>query len=150
VEIKNEIREFVASQYLPDVTADTITDSMPLITSGIIDSLGMLGLVDFIESRFAIEFLPREIDVHALDSIQRIETLIQNKLDCELDQTRSHLVSTKVAIMQRDASFAIGEPDVILTAQNLQAAYGVAVQIVPFSTSEGEKLKTCIPQIHVL
>jgi len=80
VEIKNEIREFVASQYLPDVTADTITDSMPLITSGIIDSLGMLGLVDFIESRYNIEFMPREIDVFSLDTIERIENSIRAKL----------------------------------------------------------------------
>jgi len=81
VEIKNEIRAFVAANYLPDTPPETIDDTMPLITSGIIDSIGMLGLVDFIESRFAIEFLPREIDVHALDSIQRIEALIQGKLD---------------------------------------------------------------------
>ena len=81
MEIKNEVREFVARQYLPDAPVETVSDTMPLITSGIIDSIGMLGLVDFIESRFVIEFLPREIDVHALDSIQRIEALIQGKLD---------------------------------------------------------------------
>ncbi len=81
MEIEKEIRSFVAANYLPDTQAETIDDAMPLITSGIIDSIGMLGLVDFIESRFAIEFLPREIDVHALDSIQRIEALVQGKLD---------------------------------------------------------------------
>jgi acyl carrier protein len=53
---------------------------MPLITSGIIDSIGMLGLVDFIESRYAIEFLPREIDVHTLDTVERIEAVIRTKL----------------------------------------------------------------------
>jgi acyl carrier protein len=53
---------------------------MPLITSGIIDSIGMLGLVDFIESRYAIEFMPREIDVHTLDTVERIESLIRAKL----------------------------------------------------------------------
>jgi acyl carrier protein len=81
VEIKNEIRAFIAANYLPDTPAEAVDDSMALITSGIIDSIGMLGLVDFIESRFSIEFLPREIDVHALDSINRIEALIQGKLD---------------------------------------------------------------------
>jgi acyl carrier protein len=80
VEIRSEIRAFVVSNYLPDAAAETITDSMPLITSGIIDSIGMLGLVDFIESRYAIEFMPREIDVHALDTIERIEALIRGKL----------------------------------------------------------------------
>jgi acyl carrier protein len=81
VEIKNEIRAFVAANYLPGTPPEAVDDSMPLITSGIIDSIGMLGLVDFIESRYAIEFLPREIDVHALDSIDRIEALIQGKLE---------------------------------------------------------------------
>ena len=80
MEIRNEVREFVARQYLPDASAETVTDTMPLITSGIIDSIGMLGLVDFIESRYAIEFMPREIDVHALDTVERIESLIRAKL----------------------------------------------------------------------
>jgi acyl carrier protein len=80
VEIRNEVREFVASQYLPDASAETVTDTMPLITSGIIDSIGMLGLVDFIESSYAIEFMPREIDVHALDTVERIASLIRAKL----------------------------------------------------------------------
>jgi acyl carrier protein len=40
----------------------------------------MLGLVDFIESSYAIEFMPREIDVHALDTVERIASLIRAKL----------------------------------------------------------------------
>jgi acyl carrier protein len=80
VEIRPEIRAFVAANYLPDAPADAVSDSMPLITSGIIDSIGMLGLVDFIESHYAIEFLPREIDVHILDTVERIEALIVAKL----------------------------------------------------------------------
>jgi acyl carrier protein len=79
VKIKTEVREFVASHYLPDAPAETITDTMPLITSGIIDSIGMLALVDFIESRYEIEFLPREIDVYTLDTVERIEALIHAK-----------------------------------------------------------------------
>ena len=79
MKIKTEIREFVASHYLPDAPAETITDTMPLITSGIIDSIGMLALVDFIESSYDIEFMPREIDVYTLDTVERIESLIYAK-----------------------------------------------------------------------
>jgi acyl carrier protein len=79
VKIKTEIREFVASHYLPDAPAESITDTMPLITSGIIDSIGMLALVDFIESSYDIEFMPREIDVYTLDTVERIEALIHAK-----------------------------------------------------------------------
>lgn len=80
MEIKTELREFIVRNYLPDAPPDSIEDAMPLITSGIIDSIGMLSLVDFIESRFQIEFMPREIDVHSLDSIERIEESIRRKL----------------------------------------------------------------------
>jgi acyl carrier protein len=79
VKVKTEVREFVASHYLPDAPAESITDAMPLITSGIVDSIGMLALVDFIESRYAVEFMPREIDVYALDTVERIEALIHAK-----------------------------------------------------------------------
>lgn len=80
MEIETEIRKFVASHYLPDSPIETVTDTMPLITSGIIDSIGMLGLVDFIENHYVIEFMPREIDVHALDTVERIASLIRAKL----------------------------------------------------------------------
>jgi len=43
------------------------------------DSIGMLALVDFIENRYAIEFMPREIDVYTLDTVERIESLIHAK-----------------------------------------------------------------------
>jgi acyl carrier protein len=79
VDIENQIREFVTSHYLPDASAGAISDTTPLITSGIIDSIGMLGLVDFIESLYSIEFMPREIDVHALDTVERIASLIRAK-----------------------------------------------------------------------
>ena len=80
MEIETEIRKFVAAHYLPDSPVEAITDTMPLITSGIIDSIGMLGLVDFIENHYAIEFMPREIDVHALDTVEPIASLIRAKL----------------------------------------------------------------------
>ena len=61
-------------------TQTTIEDAMPLITGGLIDSIGMIGLVAFLESRFEIEFMPREIDVHSLDTVERIEEVIRKKL----------------------------------------------------------------------
>lgn len=78
-EIKSEVRQYVADNFLLGAHQATIEDAMPLITGGLIDSIGMIGLVDFLESRFEIEFLPREIDVHSLDTLERIEELIRKK-----------------------------------------------------------------------
>ncbi len=80
-EIKAEIRKYVVDNFLLGAQRATIVeDAMPLITGGLVDSIGMIGLVDFLESRFQVEFMPREIDVHSLDTVERIEVLIRKKL----------------------------------------------------------------------
>jgi len=40
----------------------------------------MIGLVSFLEARFKVEFVPREINVHSLDTLEQIEELIRKKL----------------------------------------------------------------------
>jgi hypothetical protein len=40
----------------------------------------MIGLVAFLEARFHVEFVPREIDVHSLNTLEQIEELIRKKL----------------------------------------------------------------------
>ena len=40
----------------------------------------MIGLVSFLETRFKVEFVPREIDVHSLNTLEQIDELIRKKL----------------------------------------------------------------------
>jgi acyl carrier protein len=80
MEIKTEVRQFIAENVLLGVHQTAIEDATPLITGGLIDSIGMIGLVAFLESRFEVEFMPREIDVHNLDTVERIEEVIRKKL----------------------------------------------------------------------
>jgi len=80
VEIETELKQFLAATFLPDAPAESIAGDMPLITGGIVDSLGMLKLVDFLERRYHIEFMPREIDVYSLDTVEQIAALIRRKL----------------------------------------------------------------------
>ncbi len=80
MEIKTEVRKFIAENFLPDAPAESFDDDIPLITGGIIDSVGMIQLMSFLEARFELEFMPREIDVHSLDTVERIEKLIVRKL----------------------------------------------------------------------
>jgi acyl carrier protein len=79
-EIKTEVRQYIADNFLLGAHQATIEDAMPLITGGLIDSIGMIGLVDFLESRFEVEFMPREIDMHSLDTVERIEAVVRGKL----------------------------------------------------------------------
>lgn len=80
MEIKTEVRKYIAKNFLLDAPEATIEDAMPLITGGVIDSLGMIVLIAFLERRFEVEFMPREIDVHCLDTVERINELLLKKL----------------------------------------------------------------------
>ncbi|MGO9231931.1 MAG: acyl carrier protein [Bryobacteraceae bacterium] len=78
MDVKQEIRGYVVEHFLPG--GQGLDETTPLVSGGVIDSIGMLGLVSFIESRFGIEFMPREVDAHALDNLKMIEAVIDRKL----------------------------------------------------------------------
>jgi acyl carrier protein len=80
MEIKPAVRQFIAENVLLGVHQTTIDDGTPLVTGGLIDSIGMIGLVAFLEERFQIEFVPREINAHSLNTLEQIDELIRKKL----------------------------------------------------------------------
>jgi len=80
MEINAAVRQFIAENVLLGVHQTTIEDATPLVTGGLIDSIGMIGLVAFLEAHFKVEFEPREINVHNLDTLEQIEELIRKKL----------------------------------------------------------------------
>lgn len=80
MEIKTAVRQFIAENVLLGVHQTVIEDATPLVTGGLIDSIGMIGLVSFLEARFKVEFMPREINVRSLDTLELIEETIRKKL----------------------------------------------------------------------
>jgi acyl carrier protein len=68
----------VAEHFLPE--GQGLEDATPLISGGLIDSIGMIGLIGFMESRFGVEFMPRDVDAHKLDNLNLIEMVIERKL----------------------------------------------------------------------
>jgi acyl carrier protein len=80
VEIKVEVRKYLIENLMTDGAAISLADTTPLITGGLIDSIGMISLVRFIEGRFGIVFAPREIDAQRLDTLDEIESLVSRKL----------------------------------------------------------------------
>ena len=80
MEIKAEVRNYLIENLMTDGAAISLGDTTPLITGGLIDSIGMISLVRFIEGRFGIVFAPREIDAQRLDTLDEIERLVSKKL----------------------------------------------------------------------
>jgi acyl carrier protein len=79
-EIKEPIKTYILSEFLPGENPAALTDSTPLITGGILDSLATIKLVVFLEERFRITVQAHETMVDYLDTISDIAQLVQSKL----------------------------------------------------------------------
>ena len=77
--MKEEIRQFILSEFLPGEKAANLQDETPLRTSGILDSVATLRLVTFVEERFGIQVEAHEASVENFDSINSIAAFIESK-----------------------------------------------------------------------
>ena len=58
------------------------------------------------------------------------------------------LCSTKVAFMQKNNVFTVGNVEEVVTEDMLKKAYGINVKIITTLNSKGDKVKACIPMIN--
>jgi acyl carrier protein len=80
-EVKALVRQYVQENFFFGAAPNRLTDTIPLITGGIIDSIGMIGLVAFLEEQFKIQLTPSDINAQGLDTLDRIEALVRQKLE---------------------------------------------------------------------
>jgi acyl carrier protein len=78
-DVKNAIRQFILTKYLPGESPDNLRDDTPLRTSGILDSLATLGVVSFVEKEFGIELEAHETGTESFDRIEDIAALVERK-----------------------------------------------------------------------
>ncbi|WP_299963942.1 acyl carrier protein [uncultured Roseobacter sp.] len=73
------LRTFIADEFAMDLTPDQLTDDLDLIENGIIDSLGVLKLIAFLEGEFDLIITPDELDPDNYHTISMIEDIIREK-----------------------------------------------------------------------
>lgn len=77
--MKKQILELLTAKYA-EAYGGAITDSTPLLSSGLVDSVAALDLVDALEQMFGFEFEPHEVEEKNLDSAERIAAFVQVKI----------------------------------------------------------------------
>ncbi len=77
--ITEAVKAFILKEFLPGQDPDELTESTPLITSRILDSLATIKLVLFIEEQFKITVQPHETDVEHMNTLTDIANLVQSK-----------------------------------------------------------------------
>ena len=78
-DIKSTIKQYILQEFLPGEDPNELTDTTPLITGGVLDSIATLKLVMFLEERFGVTLQAHETDPDYLDTIDSITKLIQSK-----------------------------------------------------------------------
>ena len=77
-DIEQKIKDYSLSEFLPD---ELLLDSdLPLIQQGIVDSLGILQLVSFIEEEFNIKIAPEDVVLKNFAMVNEIKKLVMAKL----------------------------------------------------------------------
>ena len=79
-DIKSRLRAYVLEHHLRGESAANLKDDTPLRTSGIVDSLGTIEMVTFVEDTFGIELAAHETGVEHFDRIDDLAALVSNKL----------------------------------------------------------------------
>jgi acyl carrier protein len=77
--VRRDVRRHILEQYLDGADASELTDDMPLITGGILDSISTVMLVSFLEKEFGVEFQAHEMGVDHLNTIDLIVSTVQSK-----------------------------------------------------------------------
>lgn len=78
--IKTQIREFILNEFLPGEAAGNLANDILLRESAILDSLGLLKMITFVESSFSIEVGPLDAGDANFGTIDRIATFVDNQL----------------------------------------------------------------------
>ena len=78
-DIAQVVRGFILTSYLPGETADNLPYDLPLQSSGILDSLAMLGVITFIEQRFGVELGVEDTLAERFDRIRDIAATVAKK-----------------------------------------------------------------------
>jgi acyl carrier protein len=77
--IVDAVRTFILDEFLPGEDPSQLTESTPLISGGILDSLATIKLVTFLEERFKITIQAHEADADHMDTLADIAKLVASK-----------------------------------------------------------------------
>lgn len=79
---KNEIRDAVRQHIIDSILfgdADKLDDAVSFQESGVLDSVGFLDVITFVEERFQIQIVDGELVPENFDTVDRIVDFVQGK-----------------------------------------------------------------------
>ena len=81
VDIKEKIRQFIIDNFFFGSISESFADADSFLDNGIIDSTGILELIEFIEENFKITTENDELIPENLDSLNNVTHFVQKKMN---------------------------------------------------------------------
>ncbi len=80
MEIKESIRNYIKTELVNNKDHQALSDSDQLIESGVIDSLGIMKLIGFLEDNMSVQIDDMELVPENFSSIDAITSLVEKKI----------------------------------------------------------------------
>jgi len=74
--IRTTLKTYILNEFLPGEDPQALTDTTPLMTTGILDSIAILKVVTFLENQFGIVIEPHEAVVENLNTLSDMAGLV--------------------------------------------------------------------------
>ena len=88
--IESQLREFIINNLL-FAEDDLLTDNDSLLANGVVDSIGVMELVEFVSSRFGLEVAVKDINQENFDSIGRLAIYIRRRQGERKERNQSEI-----------------------------------------------------------
>lgn len=78
-QIESQVRSFVLNNFLFTDDASALANDDSLTSKGIVDSTGMLEVIEFIQAEFGVRVADEEMIPENLDSVSRLVSFVTRK-----------------------------------------------------------------------
>src|SRR5262249_41156724 len=78
-DIKATVKAYILNEFLPGEDPAALTDTTPLVSTGILDSVALLNVVTFLETQFGIMLDAHKTDVDHINTLDDIPRLVPPK-----------------------------------------------------------------------
>ena len=83
LQVRSTIKAYVETEIVQNTSSSNLSYDTNLMDEGILDSLGIFVLINFLESRFDVQIEPDEVTLDNFETVSAISQLIEAKQQVE-------------------------------------------------------------------
>jgi acyl carrier protein len=75
-DVKATIKDYILQEFLPGESPESLDDTTPLITGGVLDSIATVKLIAFLEERYGVQIEPHVMYADYLNYLPDIAAIV--------------------------------------------------------------------------